>query len=138
MERVRALNKWVSIEIARFSCMIAIEVLEKKKLFDERTKTMTRQSMSLGREFIKNNSEFVEWVEPDGAPFGFPKVKLHISSIELGKILIDEFGVLVSPGEFFDYPGHFRLCLTRSPAQTRQGLDALSGALSKISKRDVQ
>ena len=106
-------------------------------MFDERTRTMTTQNMSLGREFIENNSEWVEWVEPDGAPFGFPKVKLPISSIDMCKILIDEFGVLVSPGEYFEYPGHFRLCLTRSPEKTHQSLEALSAALSKISKRNA-
>ena len=30
MERVRALNKWVSIDIAPLSCMIAVQALDKK------------------------------------------------------------------------------------------------------------
>jgi len=135
LERIKALNKWVSIEIARLSYMIAIEALEKKKLFDERTRSLTRQNLLLGREFMRNNSQYLEWVEPDGAPFGFPKVKMPFSSVDLCKILIDRFGVLVGPGEFFEYPGHFRLCLTRSPEKTKQGLEALSAALSTVSTR---
>ena len=65
-----------------------------------------------------------------GSHSGFPEVKIILPGL-LCKTFIDEFGVLVSPGEFFEYPGHFRLCLTRSPEKTRLGLKALSDALSK-------
>ena len=135
MEKIVALNKWVSIEIARLSYMIAIQALEKKKLFDERTRKITKENIALGREFIHNNSDLLEWIEPDGAPFGFPRVKMATSSVELCKRLIDEFGILVSPGEFFEQPGHFRLCLTRTTENTKLALDSLTSALQTISAR---
>ncbi len=133
MDKIRALNRWVSIEVGRFSYMIGIQALEKKKLFDERTRNMTKENLSVGREFIRKNADSVEWIEPDGAPFGFPKIKIPMASGEFCSRLIDEFGILVSPGEFFEHPGHFRLCLTRTPEKTTLALDALSEALSKLS-----
>jgi aspartate/methionine/tyrosine aminotransferase len=133
MERIRSLNKWVSIEISRLCYMIGIQALDKKTLFDERTRRMTKENVSLGREFINKNADYLEWIEPDGAPFGFPKIKMQISSMELCKKLIDDFAILVGPGEFFEHPGHFRLCLTRAPEKTKLALDQLSSALVKIS-----
>ena len=135
MEKIRSLNQWVSIEVSRLSYMIGIQAVEKRKLLNERTRKMTKENLSLGKQFMRKNSEYIEWIEPDGAPFGFPRIKFGLSSKDLSTQLIEEFGVLISPGEFFESPGHFRLCLTRSPEKTRLGLDALSDALSNISSR---
>jgi aspartate/methionine/tyrosine aminotransferase len=93
---------------------------------------MTNENLMLGKEFVQKNSDYLEWTEPNGAPFGFPKIKLSLSSMDFCKKLIDDFGILVSPGEVFEYPGHIRLCLTRSPEKTKESLTAFSNALPKI------
>ncbi|HYB02967.1 MAG TPA: pyridoxal phosphate-dependent aminotransferase [Nitrososphaerales archaeon] len=133
MEKIRSLNQWVSVEESRLSCMIGIQAMEKKKLLDLRTHRLTRENLALGREFMKGNSEFLEWIEPDGAPFGFPKIKLPLTSRDFCSKLVEKYSILVSPGDLFEYPGHFRLCLTRLPEKTRAGLSAFSSALSEIS-----
>jgi len=132
MEKIRSFNQWVSVEISRLSYMIGIQAMEKKKLLDQRTHKITKENLASAREFIRNNSDLLEWVEPNGAPFGFPKIKIPVSSKEFCSRLIEDFGILVSPGDCFEYPGHFRLCLTRSPEKTRAGLQAFSSALSEI------
>jgi aspartate/methionine/tyrosine aminotransferase len=135
MERIRSLNQWVSIEVSRLSYMIGIQAVEKRKLLSERTRKTTKENLSLGKEFIHKNKEYVEWIEPNGAPFGFPRINFGLSSKELSTQLIEEFRILISPGEFFESAGHFRLCLTRSPDKTSLALGALSDALSIISSR---
>jgi aspartate/methionine/tyrosine aminotransferase len=133
MEKIRSLNQWVSVEESRLSYMIGIQAMEKKKLLDIRTQRLTKENLGLGREFMRSNSEFLEWIEPNGAPFGFPKIKMPLTSKEFCSKLIEKYRILVSPGDFFEDPGHFRLCLTRSPEKTRVALAAFSGALSEMS-----
>ncbi len=132
MEKIRSLNQWVSVEVSRLSYMIGIQAMEKKKLLDLRTQRLNKENLALGREFIRSNSDFLEWIEPNGAPFGFPKIRLPLTSKEFCSKLIEKYGILVSPGDFFEYPGHFRLCLTRPPEKTRASLAAFSGALSEM------
>lgn len=132
MEKIVSLNKWVSVEISRLSYVIAAQAIEKKHLFDKRTRKITRENLAFGRDFIRENSNKLEWIEPDGAPYGFPKIRLSLSSLDLFKTLIEKYGILLNPGEFFEYPGHVRLCLTRSPEKTKASLEVLSTALSEI------
>lgn len=133
MDKIRAVNRWVTISLSRLCSAVAAQAMEKKSLFDERAKSITRENVLAAEKFIEQNSEFLEWVKPDGAPYGFPKIKIGgLSSKRFCELLIDRFAILQAPGEFFEYPGHARMCLTRSPEKTKLALNQLSIAIAKI------
>ena len=73
MEKIRSLNQWVSVEVSRLSYMIGIQAMEKKKLLDLRTQRLNKENLALGREFIRSNSDFLEWIEPNGDSFRVSK-----------------------------------------------------------------
>ena len=56
---------------------------------------------------------------PQGAPFMFPRYDAPIQSTALSELLVDEEGVVVTPGVGFGLSGenHFRIALMRSPAE---------------------
>ena len=56
---------------------------------------------------------------PQGATFMFPRYAAPIQSTALSELLVDEEGVVVTPGVGFGLSGenHFRIALMRSPAE---------------------
>jgi aspartate/methionine/tyrosine aminotransferase len=130
INKIQALNRWVSINIAPLSARVATQIFKNKKKIDDRASSLMSQNLQIAKAFFKRTAEYVNWVEPDGAPICFPQSKLPFSSVQLSKTLIDRFGILVSPGEFFDRPGYFRLSFTGSSEHVEKGLDSLGKALS--------
>ena len=84
-------------------------------------------------EWMETNKEIVEWVVPHGGIMCFPRYKLNMSSIELCHKLLDDHGVMVNPGEYFDMDGHIRLSYACSENVLRSGLDALENGLKELS-----
>ncbi|MDA4129712.1 MAG: pyridoxal phosphate-dependent aminotransferase [Thaumarchaeota archaeon] len=134
IQKIQAVNKWVSINVAPLSARVASQIFENKKKFDDRAASIMNQNLQIAKAFFKRTIDYINWVEPDGAPICFPKSKLPLSSLQLSKTLIDRFGILVSPGEFFESPGHFRLSFAGSSARVEKGLDSLAKAFSVLSK----
>lgn len=52
------------------------------------------------------------------------------NSFAAAERLVQEHGVLVTPGEFYGVPGSVRIGLTREPAEAAEGLDRLVSALT--------
>ena len=85
----------------------------------------------LRREVVKilNQTDRMYCPLPEGATFVFPRVSSQYSSVELATLLVEEEGVVVTPGSGFGDCGesHFRIALMRSPA------DRVETAAKKIS-----
>jgi aspartate aminotransferase len=72
---------------------------------------------------------------PQGATFLFPRYSAEISSKDMAGLLVDQHGVVVTPGSGFGNAGegHFRVALMRSPAeQVMQGVDRIANALESM------
>ena len=85
----------------------------------------------LRQEVVKilNQTDRMYCPLPEGATFVFPRVSSQYSSVELATLLVEEEGVVVTPGSGFGECGesHFRIALMRSPA------DRVETAAKKIS-----
>ena len=81
---------------------------------------------------MEANKDIVEWVSPNGGVMCFPKYRVKLSSIELCQKLLDDHGVMVNPGEYFNMDGHFRLGYACSEDVLRSGLNALGKGLREI------
>lgn len=85
----------------------------------------------LRQEVVKilNQTDRMYCPLPEGATFVFPRVSSQYSSVELATLLVEEEGVVVTPGSGFGDCGesHFRIALMRSPA------DRVETAAKKIS-----
>jgi aspartate/methionine/tyrosine aminotransferase len=136
IEKMKALNKWITGDyVSPFCIAAATKVLENKQKFDRRAKIFMSDNLEEGRRFFKKEASYLEWVEPDGALVCFPKVKLPVSSLHLSRALLQKFGILVGPGEFFECSGHLRICLTQIHKKVMKNLQKLSQALHEISQQ---
>ena len=83
-------------------------------------------------DWMQANEDILEWVEPHGGVMCFPRYRANMSSIELCHKLLDDHGVMVNPGEYFNLDGHIRLGYACSEDILRSGLDALGTGLRKL------
>ena len=73
--------------------------------------------------------------QPQGATFMFPRYSSSMNSEEMAQWLVEEEGVVVTPGAGFGESGesHFRIALMRSPAdRVVEGAERIARALAKL------
>jgi len=71
---------------------------------------------------------------PEGTFYVFPKSPIA-DDAEFTRLLAAE-GVLVLPGEVFETPGFFRICLTANDAMIERGLPGFARIISKLNRAD--
>ncbi len=72
---------------------------------------------------------------PDGATFLFPRYSADMTSAELAELLVEQEGVVVTPGAGFGASGegHFRIALMRSPAdRVLEGVERIAHLLESL------
>ncbi len=114
---------------SRFAEYVAKQVLENHRWFVERARRYHQDNLEATRRFMKG-CRALSWVEPDGCIFGFPKIVDGSPSVEFCRKLVEEHGILLDPGRYFDCEGYLRLCFTQNPERVRAGLEELSRVLS--------
>jgi aspartate/methionine/tyrosine aminotransferase len=134
IRKIQAVNRWVSINVGPFPAWAAAKILENKMKFDERASSVMTTNLQVAKDFFTRNTELFDWVEPDGAPICFPRFKLPMSSFAVCKTLIEEFGIFLSPGEFFEREGCIRLSFTGEPDRVKAGFEKLEEAILELSK----
>lgn len=127
--RLRSLKEWITSVNSRFGEYVAKQVLENHKWFVERARKFMTANLPSVKDFM-NKCDTFRWVEPDAAPFCFPRLNSAEPSIEFCRRLMREDGILLDPGFYLDGEGYVRLCFTRSPEKVQAGLAALKKVLS--------
>jgi aspartate/methionine/tyrosine aminotransferase len=101
------------------------------KRFQKRAKT----NFELLKQWMNNQKEFFEWVEPDGGIVCFPKYTMDIPSVDLCKYLFDTQKLLVNPGSYFNQEGFIRLSYGCDELALQSALDALEVGLRNLQGR---
>jgi len=104
-----------------------------RKLLVKRFNNLAMSNFPIVREWMETNQNIVEWVMPHGGIMCFPKYKMKMSSIELCHKLLDDYGVMLNPGEYFDLDGHIRLTYVCPEDVLKNGLEALGKGLNELS-----
>ena len=112
--------------------MNAYALRNARKLLVQRFNKHSISNFQLLREWMETNQDIVEWVRPHGGIMCFPRYRVNMSSIELCHKLLDDHGVMVIPGEYFNMDGHIRLCYTCSEDVLTGGLNALGKGLREL------
>jgi aspartate/methionine/tyrosine aminotransferase len=98
-----------------------------KNIVPNYKKWISENLLVLG-EFIKENENVLDWVEPQGGMVAFPFFKdKSIKSQDFVQELVESTGVLVLPGEAFGMEGYFRVGLGVEPKVFREAVNAFSG-----------
>ena len=97
----------------------------------ERTRTLLSSNLREARTFFSLHPSF-ELAHPPASSIVFPRLKGHADAEPFVRQLLENHGVAVAPGRFFDTPAHFRVSLAGPPAALSAGLTHLSAALGRI------
>ena len=112
--------------------MNAYALRNARKLLIQRFNKLSISNFQILIEWMEANQDIVEWVLPHGGIMCFPRYRVNMSSIELSQKLLDDHGVMVIPGEYFNMDGHIRLCYTCSEDMLTSGLNALGNGLKAL------
>ena len=112
--------------------MNAYALRNARKLLMQRFTKLSVSNFQVLSKWMDANQDIVEWVRPHGGIMCFPKYRVNMSSIELCHQLLDDHGVMVNPGEYFNMDGHIRLCYTCEEDVLRGGLNALGKGLKEL------
>jgi aspartate/methionine/tyrosine aminotransferase len=113
--------------------MNAYALRNARKILLQRFNTLSMSNFQILKKWMEANQDIVEWVLPHGGIMCFPKYRAKLSSIELCRKLLDNHGVMVNPGEYFNLDGHFRLGYACSEDVLRNGLNTLGKGLKALS-----
>jgi len=108
---------------------LSVIALEKLPAIAARMKTMLTENRALLRTFLETRDD-LEYFWPDYGTIVFPKLKQGSVS-ELCRLLRNDFDTSVVPGEFFEYPDHFRMGVGCNTADVRAALLQLGKGLDR-------
>jgi aspartate/methionine/tyrosine aminotransferase len=106
---------------------IAAGVLLHKDKILPRYRQMIQYNIQQFETFIKQQRGLIDWVKPEAGTIAFPFfTDPNINSKTVAKLLVEDHGVLLLPGEAFDRPSHFRIALGVEPSLFQYALEKLA------------
>ena len=94
--------------------VLGIIALQNRERILERSREIVRRNLSLAEGFFGNRPEQFGWLAPKAGSVAFPKWRGAGSLRDFCAGLLERQGVMIVPGELFDFPGeHFRVGLGR-------------------------
>lgn len=112
---------------------LAIMAVEAWPEIRRRNQALIRRNLELLNGWVSHHSDVVSMVPPRGGVLAFPRIKLGVSSEEFCTRLVEDYGVLLVPGECFSMPGHFRIGFGGDTQVLKTGLDLMSRHISSLS-----
>jgi len=112
--------------------MNAHALLNAREHLVQRFNNTAQRNHRIMKQWVKDNPDLVDWVEPHGGIMCYPKYNLDMPSVELVHKLLDDFGVMVNPGEYFGVEGHLRLTYACPEDVLINGLEALGKGLREL------
>jgi aspartate/methionine/tyrosine aminotransferase len=95
----------------------------------DRTRWILGTNVAAARRFFADHPQ-LEVAGPPGCSVVFPRVAGITDATPFVRRLLEEHGVAVAPGHFFDQPAHFRLSLAGQPGLLSAGLAKIHHALA--------
>jgi aspartate/methionine/tyrosine aminotransferase len=119
------------IGVSKLTHAVAAHVLEAPDVFEahwKRALAQTRPLVARAAASLARDGLIEGELPPYGCMF-FPRVTGVTDTLGLSRRLYEQHGVLVTPGEYFDAPGHLRIGFGAEPAAVARGLERLDAAL---------
>jgi aspartate/methionine/tyrosine aminotransferase len=115
-----------------FACM----ALAAKDKIIERSQTITRGNLQTLDEWV-NAEPALSYVKPQGGTTALVKYDFDISSREFCVQLLDETGVMFTPGSVLEMEGWVRIGYANNPQILREGLAKVSEFLANLPAREL-
>lgn len=97
----------------------------------KRSKDIVVNHSKILAEWINQNRKWISWVPSRAGHTAFLKYRLDLSTRDFCSRLLEEEGVLVSPGDFFETPNHLRLRYSGPEGELHEGLRRLGAFIER-------
>lgn len=93
--------------------ILAVIALRARDWLVGRNAAIVEANLAEAERYFGHRQTRYEWLRPVAGPVAFPRLLGPVSAEEWAGAMVRERGVMIAPGEMFDYPGHFRVGLGR-------------------------
>jgi aspartate/methionine/tyrosine aminotransferase len=104
--------------------------LENYRTILERSQRITRENLTILAEWV-DNEPLISWVRPRSGTTALLKYAMDMPSRDFCVQLLEETGVMFTPGSAMEMEGYVRIGYANNPAVLRSGLERVSGFLTK-------
>jgi aspartate/methionine/tyrosine aminotransferase len=123
---------YTTISVGQIDDHFAALALEHKDAILARSRAITRGNLAILSDWVEDQP-LISWVRPRSGTTALLKCALDMSSRDVCTALLDETGVMLTPGSAFDMEGYLRIGYANAPAILTEGLSRFSGFLARRS-----
>jgi aspartate/methionine/tyrosine aminotransferase len=131
VERCWVIKDYTTLGHSGLGEVLAGRVLGMRESLMERNLAYSRANLEILGEWIGGNPH-LSWVEPRAGFTGFPRYAYEVGSVDFCERLLEDEGVLLSPGAFFGVEGYLRIC-TGVPVETlKEGMGRIESFIGRL------
>jgi len=136
IEKCWGFKDYTTLSHSGLSEFLAMEALKEEnvKKFQFRAQTIIKDHLKIIETWIEKHRHHISWVKPVAGNTAFPKYELDIDSVSFCKDLLEKESVLLSPGDYFGSPKHFRIRYGCRKETLMHGLDRFDNYLERAGK----
>jgi len=109
LEKIAIMKEYTSICNAGPSEFLAGVALRNRQTLLDRNLQIIIKNLSLYDTFFNKYSELFSWFRPKAGPISFVKMKFAQDDMIFAKNALKEKGILLLPGNIYNYPGFLRI-----------------------------
>ena len=141
IESCRDLKDYTTHTICSINDYLSQEILQKSDELSSKYKGWILENKKYFQSFVNKNNTIINWIPPEAGIVAFPYfLETNIKTQEVLADLIKEKNVFLLPGETFDMPNHFRLCLGKEPEYFRKAMEKFQEYIDEklMPRREVE
>jgi len=131
VEQVMIHRDYNTISVGMMNDHYAAIALENSEAILERSKKITRENLAILTDWVEAEP-LISWVRPNSGTTALLKYDLDLPSREFCIRILDETGVMFTPGSAMDMEGYVRIGYANSAAVLRAGLGRVSDFLGTV------
>lgn len=125
LQAVATHRDYTTISVGRIDDALAVVALENREVILARSRAITRENLSVLDAWVRSRAD-LSYVKPQSGTTALIHYAADIGSYDFCTQLLDDTGVMFTPGDAFDIPHTFRIGFADDTETLRTGL-ALTG-----------
>ncbi|MBM07303.1 MAG: aminotransferase [Oceanibulbus sp.] len=130
LERIMIHRDYNTISVGRIDEYFSALALENRGKILERAHRITRENLAILSDWVEGEP-LISWVRPKSGTTALVKYDLPLPSRDFCTRLLEEEGVLFTPGSAMDMEGWLRIGYANPTADLRAGLERVSAFLAR-------
>jgi aspartate/methionine/tyrosine aminotransferase len=113
LEQIAILKEYTTICSAAPSEFLAGVALRNRSVILKRNLEIVHTNIPLLTAFFDTYADLFTWYQPNAGPISFVRMNFEMDCLAFANKVVQEKGVLLLPGEVYDYKGYFRVGFAR-------------------------